>query len=170
MEKEQKHSNKTDRKKPKPRRGNKRAKTKDIELKTDKMVSDLNGLKKPQAYMDFILFMAIPDVLRTQLMDVETQQDFGKKYKINSDTLVQWKKRVGFWDDVVSVRKEFFRARTANVLLALETKSLNPDKVQGQDVRVLLTYTGEYSEKVENEHKVHPELAAALEKIGKVLA
>lgn len=140
-----------------------------VELKTDKMNSDLSGLKKPQAYMDFILFMAIPDVLRQELMDVSTQQEFAEKYKVNTDTLVEWKKRVGFWDDVVSVRKEFFRARTANVILALETKSLDPQKVQGQDVRILLTYTGEYSEKTETEHKVHPELAAALEKIGKVL-
>ena len=77
---------------------------------------------------------------------------------------------LGFWEDVITVRKDFFRARTANVILALETKSLDPNKVQGQDVRILLTYTGEYSEKVENEHKITPELQTALDKIGKVLS
>lgn len=138
--------------------------------RTLKLTSDLNGLKHPAEYLEFITFMAIPDVLREELLQVKTQGDFSKKFKVSEPCLSEWKKRVGFWDDVIAVRKDFFRARTANVLLALETKSLNPDKVQGQDVRVLLTYTGEYSEKVENEHKVHPELAAALEKIGKVLA
>lgn len=134
-----------------------------------KLASDLSGLKKPQKYLEFITFMAIPDVLRAELLEVKTQGDFSKKFRVDEDTLTAWKKRVGFWEDVIAVRKDFFRARTANVILALETKSLDPARVQGQDVRILLTYTGEYSEKVENEHKIHPELAAALEKIGKVL-
>lgn len=134
-----------------------------------KIVSDLSGLKNPAKYLEFITFMAIPDVLRAELLEVKTHGDFSKKYRVNEDTLTAWKKRVGFWEDVITVRKDFFRARTANVILALETKSLDPNKVQGQDVRVLLTYTGEYSEKVENEHKVHPELAAALERISKVM-
>lgn len=135
-----------------------------------KIVSDLSGLKQPAKYLEFVTFMAIPDVLRAELLEVKTQGDFSKKYRVDEDTLTAWKKRVGFWEDVITVRKDFFRARTANVILALETKSLDPSKVQGQDVRILLTYTGEYSEKIENEHKIHPELQAALEKIGKVLA
>lgn len=134
-----------------------------------KIVSDLSGIKKPQKYLEFITFMAIPDVLRAELLEVKTEGDFAKKFLVNKNTLTDWKKRIGFWEDVIAVRKDFFRARTANVILALETKSLDPAKVQGQDVRILLTYTGEYTEKVENEHKIHPELAAALEKIGKVL-
>lgn len=140
--------------------------------KTSKLdlVSDLNGLKHPQKYLEFITFMAIPDVLREELLEVKTHGDFAKKYRVNEDTLTAWKKRAGFWEDVITVRKDFFRARTANVILALETKSLDPNKVQGQDVRILLTYTGEYSEKVENEHKITPELQTALDKIGKVLS
>lgn len=134
-----------------------------------KLASDIVGLHKPQEYLEFITFMAIPEVLREDLIGARTHGDFSKKYRVDEDTLTSWKKRVGFWDDVVATRKDFFKARTANVLLALETKSLDPNKVNGQDVRVLLTYTGEYSEKAETEHKIHPELAAALDKIGKML-
>jgi len=137
---------------------------------TIKLTTDLNALAKPKEYLEFITFMAIPDVLREEQMGLKTQQDFATKFGIDAGTLSDWKKRVGFWDDVIAVRKDFFKARTANVILALETKSLDPEKVQGQDVRVLLTYTGEYSDRNETEHRIHPELAAALERIGKVLA
>lgn len=131
--------------------------------------TDLSVLNKPQEYLDFILFIAIPRVKRQEIMDVETQGEFSKKYGVGEATLADWKKRAGFWDDVMAQRKEFFRQRTADVLLALETKSLDPKKVQGQDVKVLLTYTGEYAEKAESEHRVHPDIQKALEKISSVL-
>lgn len=141
-------------------------KTKPIE-----MHSDLKNMTKPQEYLEYVMFMALPRTMRVEVLGIEddTQESFGKKYGVNKNTLTDWKNRAGFWDDVMQVRKEFFRARTADVILALETKNLSPDRVSGQDVRVLLTYTGEYSEKLEQEHKVHPELQAALEKIGQVL-
>jgi len=135
-----------------------------------KLASNLGKLKHPAEYMEFITFMAIPRVLRVETLGIEddTQEAFRKKHKLNKDTLVEWKKRAGFWDDVQSVRKDFFRERSGDVILALETTCIKDGK--GQDVRVYLTYTGEYSEKLEQEHKVHPELQAALEKIGKVLS
>lgn len=133
--------------------------------------SDLTGLQKPQEYLEFVTFMSLPRTMRAELLDIEddSQEAFCKKYKVNKNTVADWKKRAGFWDDVLTVKKEFFKARTSDVLLALETKNLDPNKVSGQDVRVLLTFTGEYSERIEQEHKVHPELQAALDKIGKVL-
>lgn len=134
------------------------------------IASDLSKLKHPQEYMEFVTFMALPRVLRAQALNMEgdSQEDFRKAHKLNKDTLVEWKKRAGFWEDVQTVRKDFFRERSGDVLLALETTCIKEGK--GQDVRVYLTYTGEYTEKTESEHKVHPELAAALEKIGAVLA
>ena len=141
-----------------------------------RIISDIekptkHRLKKPQVYDEFIYFMAIPSVLRKEILELEsdTQQAFAKKHGINKDTITQWKNKAGFWDDVQRIRKDFFRARTSDVILALETKNLNPEKASGQDVRVLLTYTGEYSDRVENEHKIHPDLQQALDKIGKAL-
>jgi len=126
---------------------------------------------KPQVYDEFVYFMALPRTLRQETMELEgdTMLAFAAKYKVNKNTLTTWKNKAGFWDDVQRLRKDFFRARTADVILALETKNLNPDKASGQDVRVLLTYTGEYSDKLEQEHKIHPDLQKALDKIGKVL-
>ena len=165
-----KASNTKKNKKSKPRTPQGKARI--IESKHIDIKTDLSGLAKPNEYLEYVTFMGIPSVKRVEIMGLEddTQKAFSKKYKVDQNTLTTWKNRAGFWDDVLTVKKEFFRARTANVLLALETKNLDPNKVQGQDVRVLLTFAGEYSEKVENEHKVHPELAAALERISKVLA
>ncbi len=127
----------------------------------------VGGLNKPQEYLEFVSFMALPRTFRGQIMGAETQDDFSEKYGVNRNTLVAWKKRVGFWDSVQATRKDFFRERTGDVLLALETACLREGK--GADVRVLLTYTGEYAEKVEQEHKITPELQRALEKIGALL-
>jgi len=129
--------------------------------------SDLQGMSKPQEYLEFISFMALPRALREQIQGVATQDEFSDKYGINRNTLVAWKKRVGFWDDVQAVRKDFFRERTGDVLLALETACLREGK--GADVRVLLTYTGEYSDRIEQEHKVSPQLQEAIEKISQIL-
>lgn len=147
-------------------------KTTTTKAKKDKAMpihSDLTKMQKPQEYMEYVYFMALPRTLRAETLGLDGQADvdFTAKYKVNKNTLTEWRKRVGFWDDVQTVRKEFFRARSGDVLLALETTCIREGK--GTDVRVYLTYTGEYSDKVEQEHKVHPELQAALEKIGTVL-
>lgn len=144
-------------------------KIKPRKIRISKVATDMTTIRKPQEYLEFITFMAIPKVLREETMGVKSQQDFGKKYRVDEDTLCAWKNKVGFWDDVVTARKDFFRQRTADVILALETKSLDPERVQGTDVKVLLGYTGEYAEKVENEHKVHPDIQAALDRISRVL-
>jgi len=130
-------------------------------------VSDLSGMNKPQEYLEFITFMSLPRALRGQLTGTETQDEFSEKYGINRNTLVAWKKRVGFWEDVQNARKGFFRERSADVLLALETACLKDGK--GSDVRVYLSYTGEYTERAEQEHKISPEIQAALDKIERIL-
>lgn len=127
----------------------------------------LRGLSKPQEYMEFISFMALPRVLRGQILEVRTQDDFALKYGVNRNTLVAWKKRIGFWNEVQNVRKDFFRERSGDILLALESTCLREGK--GSDVKVLLTYTGEYNEKLEQEHKISPELKKALDKLDRVL-
>lgn len=130
-------------------------------------VSDLSGMNKPQEYLEFIIFMSLPRALREQLTGAETQDDFSEKYGINRNTLVSWKKRAGFWEDVQNARKSFFRERSGDVLLALENTCLKEGK--GSDVKVYLTYTDEYTDKAETEHKISPELQSALEKIEKII-
>lgn len=153
------------------KKGEKTAKKKPVKTRKNevKIQSDLNGLNHPQEYLEFITFMALPRALRVEMLGIEddTQGAFAVKHGLNKDTLVEWKKRAGFWEDVQAVRRDFFRERSGDVILALETTCIKEGK--GQDVRVYLTYTGEYSEKTETEHKVHPELQKALDKIGSVL-
>lgn len=131
--------------------------------------SDLKGLQNPQKYLDFIGWIAIPDVLREELDLPRTHTEYAKKVGVHIDTLTDWKKRAGFRDDVMEMRSVFFTDRAANVILSLETKCLNPKLVSGNDVRVYLTAIGNYKEKQEQEHKVHPDLQKALDKIASVL-
>lgn len=131
--------------------------------------SDINGLRNPQKYLDFISWIAIPDVLREEMELPTTQAAYAELVGVTQDTLVDWKKRAGFRDDVMEMRSLFFTARAGNVILALETKCLDPKLVTGNDVRVYLTAVGQYQEKAEQEHKVHPELQEALERVARIL-
>jgi len=120
-------------------------------------------------YLEFIRFIALPRTIRQEEMGVANQGEFAKKFGMDEGTLSDWKNREGFWDDVANVRKSFFRNRTGDVLLALETKNLDPRKANGADVKVLLTYTGEYEEKQQHEHTITKEVAEALERARKFL-
>jgi len=131
--------------------------------------SDISGLRNPQKYLDFISWIAIPDVLREEMNLPKTQVAYAKHVGVGEDTLVEWKKRAGFRDDVMEMRSLFFTERAGNVILSLETKCLDPKLVSGNDVRVYLTAVGQYKEKQEQEHKVHPELQAALDKVARIL-
>ena len=121
--------------------------------------------KRTAEYLEFITFIAIPRVLQKELLGVDSQDAFAKKYALNKNTLIKWKKRAGFYTDVMRVKQDFFRERTSDVILSLETTCLKDGK--GSDVKVLLTYTGEYKERQEMEHTVDPEVAKAIDNINK---
>jgi hypothetical protein len=156
-----------------PTKTTKNSNTKDKKTTTKeetvKLHSDMTGLRNPQKYLDFISWIAIPDVLRAELELPATQKAYAEHVGVTQDTLVDWKKRAGFRDDVMELRSIFFTERAANVILALETKCLDPKSVSGNDVRVYLTAIGNYKERQEQEHKVHPDLQKALDKVAKVL-
>lgn len=135
----------------------------------ERFVNVPDGIQKQAEYLEYVTFMALPEVLRQEIMGITKQKDFAESYGLREATLSDWKYGAGFWDNVAKVRQHFFRGRTANVLLALETKNLNPETVTGNDVKVLLTYTGEYKERTVEEHTVDPELQRAIAKMGQVL-
>lgn len=140
----------------------KKPKTKSKEVKLESVPENSN---KTGEYIEFVTFIAIPSVLRKDLLDVKTQDDFAKKYGVNKDTLSDWKKRAGFLSDVMRIRQEFFKQRSGDVILSLETTCIKDGK--GSDVKVYLTYTGEYKERQETEHIVDPALAKAIDNINK---
>ena len=157
---------KTKEKKPKKSQaqGKKPEKTRTIGIN---LVSDTTKMSRVPEYLDFIQFMALPRVMREETMGIKTQQEFAKKYKLNEWTLVDWKSKPGFWDDVHNYRKQFFGGRAGDVWLALETTCIKEGK--GQDVKVYFTLLDQYKEKTQEEHKVDPEVKKIIDKMGEFL-
>ena len=152
--------------KGKPR---KTAKTKRNKAEKPQPSSDFSKVRKTNEYLEFINFITLPRVMRHEVIGVETQEEFCELFKVDKGTLSKWKKIPGFWEDVTEIRKALFRERSADVLLSLEAKCLNPGSVTGADVRVYLTAIGEYQERHEVENELSPQLLEALAKIDKML-
>lgn len=133
------------------------------------LVTDMTKIRKQPEYLLFLQFSATPSVLWGEIWDVTSQAEFAKKIGVGEDTLSDWKRVPGYYDDVVQLNKQFFKARIGNVMLALETKSLDPNKVNGNDVRILATYAEAYSDRVETDHILPPEVQEALAKVAAVL-
>lgn len=133
------------------------------------ITSDLTKIRKLPEYLEFIQFSATPSVLWPEKFEVNNQDGYAKKIGVEPATLSDWKKVPGFYDDVVAINKLFFKARLGNVMLALETKNLKVDKVNGADVRVLATYAEAYTDRVEQDHVLPKEVQDALAKVASIL-
>lgn len=134
-----------------------------------KLLSDFTKIRKTNEYLEFINFIALPRVMRHEVVGVDTQEEFCERFKVDKGTLSNWKKIPGFWEDITEIRRALFRERSADVILSLEAKCLNPDSVTGSDVRVYLTAIGEYREKHEIENELSPKLQEALERIDQMI-
>lgn len=155
--------------KSKPKQTKKGTGTKQKRNGTVTVSSDLTKVRKTAEYLGFLQFMATPQPLWPELYGVTNQMEYAKQIGVDNATLSDWKNVPGFYDDVVTINKKFFKARVGNVMLALETKCLDPNKVTGNDARVFATYAEAYSDKVEEEHKLDPAVQEALAKVAKAL-
>jgi len=135
----------------------------DFKEKTSKLKSDIKGLRYPAEYLDFIDWMSLPPVMR----EPRTHKEFAKQIRVGEDTLTSWKKRAGFWDDVVDQRKDWARDQSGDLLLGLKRNAVKYGK--GTDVKVWLQYTGEFTEKADINFGVSPELQKIVEKIDQFL-
>ncbi|NLZ96512.1 MAG: hypothetical protein GX926_00725 [Candidatus Magasanikbacteria bacterium] len=66
-------------------------------------------------YHKFILWIALPKELRKPNTQVELSKHFG----VGQDTLSEWKKRTGFWEEVARQRKEWSKEKTSDIIYAL---------------------------------------------------
>ncbi|MDD4661855.1 MAG: hypothetical protein PHG24_01060 [Candidatus Pacebacteria bacterium] len=66
-------------------------------------------------YHKFILWIALPKELRKPNTQVELSKHFG----VGQDTLSEWKKRTGFWEEVAKQRKEWSKEKTSDIIYAL---------------------------------------------------
>ena len=109
----------------------------------------------------FIDWIAMPSVYRKP----ETQSDFSKDNKIDEDTLVKWKKRPGFYEEVTRRRRKYFKDDAGDVILALKRTCLKGGK--GADAKVFLNYTEDLTDKAEV--AIDADLKEVLEKVAKLL-
>lgn len=76
-------------------------------------------LRNQYEYADFIAWIALPNKLRQP----KTQRELARKFGIGEDTLSDWKRRDGFWEEVETKRKSWGKERTPNVLMGLYKKA-----------------------------------------------
>lgn len=104
--------------------------------------SDFTGLRNTSEYIAFIDFMATPKELR----DLETQGEFSKFFKVSENTLTDWKRRDGFWEDVREARRKYIREEfLGTALLALKKSILKDGKAP--EVKLLYQLADEFEEK-----------------------
>lgn len=124
------------------------------------------NVQKVDEYIQFIRFCSLPRALRDSVFGAKDQTEFAEKFGLHMDTLTDWKKKAGFWDEVFAVRKDFFKERTGDVLLAMETKAIRTG--DAAESNSMLKYTGELQ--AENDPSAVPEAVAnAIAKIFQVL-
>lgn len=104
--------------------------------------SDFTGLRNTSEYIAFIDFMATPKELR----EIETQGEFSKHFKVSENTLTDWKRREGFWEDVREARRKYIREEfLGTALLALKKSILKDGKAP--EVKLLYQLADEFEEK-----------------------
>ena len=80
---------------------------------------DPSRTRTPLVLHEFIVWMGVPSMIRSP----RTQQEFGKKYGVNDDTLSTWKGLPRFWDEVAEHSFHgSIREHVIDVLLGLAIK------------------------------------------------
>lgn len=72
-------------------------------------------------YHQFILWISLPKELR----EPKTQAELSKHFRVGQDTLSEWKKKTGFWEEVASQRKNWSKEKTSEVVYALYKKAVD---------------------------------------------
>jgi hypothetical protein len=108
------------------------------------------GLMKPTTYEEFIYWIATPD----QYRNPSTQKQFALKWKVNEDTLTDWKRRDGFYDEVRKNVRIYGRDHLAVCTSALITNILK--KGNGQDFKAFVEYVDEFNPKIRLEDAMLP--------------
>ncbi len=83
----------------------------------------VDKIREPLKLLTFIEWLAIPPVER----QLKTQQELAIKIGVNVDTLADWKKLLGFWDEVSIYRNQYFRKYTTSVFYGLVKRAQTGD-------------------------------------------
>ena len=102
---------------PKPVKTTQKGKADIADKKAKKLFRflDDSGIEQPDKLLDFVRWYSLP----RQLRKPETQEKLSEKIGIHKDTFVNWKRRLGFWDEVDLYSNNFFRSHAPDVYYAL---------------------------------------------------
>lgn len=81
-------------------------------------------VQKLPEYTEFVRFSALPTVLREKEFGFATDAAFGEHYKVSKDTLVMWRGRTQFWNEVAKQMAIWGRAQTPDVMMGVLRKSV----------------------------------------------
>ena len=143
---------------PKPskaKRGKKVSKTtapKTVGRRVDKLIMPESAklLQKPQAYQEFIVWLATPE----QSRNPATQKLFAQKWKVDENTLSVWKQRTGFYDEVRKHIRIWGRDRLSTAVSALFANVIR--RGRGRDFLALARYIDEFNPKLRVEDETPP--------------
>jgi len=117
---------------------------------------------KPAEYKEYVQFMSLVTELKKAVYGFNTDTDFAKKFKLNINTLVVWKKKEEFWKLVEKVTKSEAKSKLPEVLAGIvkSAKKGNP-----ANAKLFLEYVQEWVEKreVENTQNVFMEPKKAVD-------
>jgi hypothetical protein len=105
-------------------------------------IKSAEGLRKKNTYEEFIYWIATPDHMR----DPATQKLFAEKWHVGEDTLTDWKRRDGFYDEVRKNVRIYGRDRLALCVTALINNIMK--KGNGQDFKAFVEYIDEFNPKL----------------------
>lgn len=150
--------------------GKKKKISKPIATKKNKHIKktkqDLDNMRKPDVYLEFIRFTAtLPNFRKLQ-----NQQEFAKEFGVEESTLSNWKKKEGFWDEVREERKASMKDNmVGNIIMAVYRKAIREGT--SKEAKLLLELSGEYEEKrtIDNTHVIKELSEERQEEISKRL-
>ena len=112
--------------------------------------SSRSGLHKPDVYQLFVVWMSLPQPERYP----KTQKEFAAKYGIHQDTVVDYKKRKGFWDDVQLMWKDWGKEKTSDVMKKFYDTLMS--KGSASDIKLWLQYFLNWAERHNIQHEGLP--------------
>lgn len=74
-----------------------------------------NKIRHNFEYHQFVLWTSLPKELR----EPKTQAELSKQFGVGQDTVSEWKKRIGFWDEVARQRKNWSKEKTSDIIYSL---------------------------------------------------
>ena len=112
---------------------------------------DIKRVQDVLKLQEFLKWIAMPTVMRVPKL----QKQFAKQIGVSEDTLTDWKRLEGFWNDVKPYRDEYFRASTGEVLEGLKMRArLGKSK----EVKLYMQIFEGFSEKLQVEDTQPAEL------------